>query len=211
MHALLVPIRDDDGNAAARHHDRGLRRQARARRRRQRPHRVRPRARPARRAARPLRGGARGRHLLQPDREPDQALLRDARHADPGPRERLRRVDQRDQGRARHRDPARPGAAPVRPARRDEEVLLLDYRTHQRRLLPALATTYGLHFAQQRLSPSCTRSSPPRSRATGSGASSRRSPRASRRSPPGTRPRRSRPAARRAAAPATCARTASPR
>jgi acyl-CoA oxidase len=32
-----------------------------------------------------------------------------------------------------------------------EEVLLLDYRTHQRRLLPALATTYGLHFAQQRL------------------------------------------------------------
>jgi acyl-CoA oxidase len=32
-----------------------------------------------------------------------------------------------------------------------EEVLLLDYRTHQRRLLPALATTYGLHFAQERL------------------------------------------------------------
>src|ERR687893_460365 len=29
-----------------------------------------------------------------------------------------------------------------------EEVLLMDYRTHQRRLLPALATTYGLHFAQ---------------------------------------------------------------
>jgi acyl-CoA oxidase len=27
----------------------------------------------------------------------------------------------------------------------------LDYRTHQRRLLPALATTYGLHFAQERL------------------------------------------------------------
>ena len=32
-----------------------------------------------------------------------------------------------------------------------DEVLLLDYRTHQRRLLPALATTYGLHFAQERL------------------------------------------------------------
>ncbi|MGH3320955.1 MAG: acyl-CoA dehydrogenase [Streptosporangiaceae bacterium] len=31
------------------------------------------------------------------------------------------------------------------------EVPLLDYRTHQRRLLPALATTYALHFAQQRL------------------------------------------------------------
>ncbi len=27
----------------------------------------------------------------------------------------------------------------------------MDYRTHQRRLLPALATTYALHFAQDRL------------------------------------------------------------
>ncbi len=34
---------------------------------------------------------------------------------------------------------------------RDEEVILLDYLQHQRRLLPALATTYGLHFAQQAL------------------------------------------------------------
>jgi acyl-CoA oxidase len=33
----------------------------------------------------------------------------------------------------------------------EEEALLLDYRTHQRRLLPALATTYALAFAQQRL------------------------------------------------------------
>jgi acyl-CoA oxidase len=32
-----------------------------------------------------------------------------------------------------------------------EEVVLLDYRVHQRRLLPALATTYALHFAQDRL------------------------------------------------------------
>jgi acyl-CoA oxidase len=31
------------------------------------------------------------------------------------------------------------------------EAVLIDYRTHQRRLLPALATTYGLHFAQARL------------------------------------------------------------
>jgi acyl-CoA oxidase len=30
-----------------------------------------------------------------------------------------------------------------------EEVVLLDYRTHQRRLLPALAKTYALHLAQQ--------------------------------------------------------------
>jgi acyl-CoA oxidase len=32
-----------------------------------------------------------------------------------------------------------------------EEVTVLDYRTHQRRLLPALATTYALHFAQEEL------------------------------------------------------------
>jgi len=37
------------------------------------------------------------------------------------------------------------------PPGSEEEALLLDYRTHQRRLLPALATTYGLHFAQERL------------------------------------------------------------
>jgi acyl-CoA oxidase len=33
----------------------------------------------------------------------------------------------------------------------DQEVLLLDYRTHQRRLLPALATSYALAFAQNDL------------------------------------------------------------
>jgi acyl-CoA oxidase len=32
-----------------------------------------------------------------------------------------------------------------------EEVALLDYRAHQRKLLPALATTYALHFAQEDL------------------------------------------------------------
>lgn len=32
-----------------------------------------------------------------------------------------------------------------------EEVVLLDYRTHQRRLLPALAKVYALHFAQEDL------------------------------------------------------------
>ncbi|MFC7329691.1 acyl-CoA dehydrogenase [Marinactinospora rubrisoli] len=37
----------------------------------------------------------------------------------------------------------RPGA--------DGEVPLLDYRSHQRRLLPALATGYALHFAQEEL------------------------------------------------------------
>jgi acyl-CoA oxidase len=33
----------------------------------------------------------------------------------------------------------------------EPEALLMDYRTHQRRLLPALATTYAYAFAQQRL------------------------------------------------------------
>jgi acyl-CoA oxidase len=34
---------------------------------------------------------------------------------------------------------------------KDEEVILLDYLQHQRRLLPALATTYAMHFAQEAL------------------------------------------------------------
>jgi acyl-CoA oxidase len=33
----------------------------------------------------------------------------------------------------------------------EAEVPILDYRTHQRRLMPLLAKTYGLHFAQQQL------------------------------------------------------------
>ena len=33
----------------------------------------------------------------------------------------------------------------------DREVVLLDYLVHQRKLLPALATTYALHFAQEEL------------------------------------------------------------
>ena len=46
--------------------------------------------------------------------------------------------------RAEHRRQfARPGA--------DTEIVLLDYLAHQRKLLPALATTYALHFAQEQL------------------------------------------------------------
>ena len=37
------------------------------------------------------------------------------------------------------------------PPGSDEEVPLLDYRQHQRRLLPVLAATYALHFAQEDL------------------------------------------------------------
>jgi acyl-CoA oxidase len=38
-----------------------------------------------------------------------------------------------------------------KPPGSDEEVVILDYLQHQRRLLPALATTYALHFAQEEL------------------------------------------------------------
>src|SRR3989440_9292777 len=38
-----------------------------------------------------------------------------------------------------------------RAAGSDQEVIILDYLQHQRRLLPALATTYALHFAQEGL------------------------------------------------------------
>jgi acyl-CoA oxidase len=37
------------------------------------------------------------------------------------------------------------------PPESDDEVLLLDFKQHQRRLLPLLAKTYALHFAQEEL------------------------------------------------------------
>jgi acyl-CoA oxidase len=46
----------------------------------------------------------------------------------------------------RHAESRRQFGAPGEP-----EVVLMDYRTHQRRLLPALAKTYALHFAQEEL------------------------------------------------------------
>jgi acyl-CoA oxidase len=48
----------------------------------------------------------------------------------------VRRAEKRRQFR-------RPGA--------DDEIVLLDYLAHQRKLLPALATSYALHFAQEEL------------------------------------------------------------
>jgi acyl-CoA oxidase len=38
------------------------------------------------------------------------------------------------------------------PKDSDEEITLLDYGQHQRRLIPRIARAYGLHFAQERLS-----------------------------------------------------------
>ena len=151
MHALLVPLRDEHGRVlpGVAIEDCGPKLGLDGVDNGRIAFDQRPRA--ARRAARPLRAGARGRHVLQPDREPDQALLRHARDAHPGPREHLRRVDHRLQGRARPSRSATPspGASSARPAA--TRCCCMDYRTHQRRLLPALATTYGLHFAQERL------------------------------------------------------------
>ena len=100
--------------------------------------------------ARPVRRRHRRRALREPDREPQPALLHDARHPRPGPRLRRRRRHQRRQGGARRSRRSTPlaGASSRRPPRRTEE-LLLDYGLHQRRLLPLLARTYALHFAQE--------------------------------------------------------------
>lgn len=90
-------------------------------------------------------------------------------------------------------------------------VAILDYRTHQRRLMPLLAKTYGLHFArQQRLEKFhavMSADGPP----TVTGASSSRLPPGSRPPRAGTRRPRSRPAASAVGAPATCRSTALPR
>ena len=122
---------------------------------------------------------------------------------------------QRLQGRAGDRD----RATPVRRRQfeptsgPDEEELLLDYGMHQRRLFPLLARTYALHFAQERVAADLHEvfSGRRRRRAAELAARSSRGPPAPRRWAPGTRPARSRSAARRAAAPATCRSTGSTR
>src|SRR5436305_5998990 len=43
----------------------------------------------------------------------------------------------------------------------EDEVVILDYRTHQRRLMPLLAKTYALHFAQAELANAFDRSFKP--------------------------------------------------
>ena len=103
------------GQAVRRGPDRGLRPQDRAERRRQRPDLVRRRAGPAHRAAQPVRRRhPRGGDYTVRHREPQPALLHDARHPGPGPGLRRRRRHQRRQGRAHHRDEVRRPPAPVR-------------------------------------------------------------------------------------------------
>ena len=93
-----------------------------------------------------------------------------------------------------------------------DEILLMDYRMHQRRLLPLIARSYAYRFAQNqlvaRMDKLQTDDNPD---AAWRRASSRPAPQGSRPRRPGTRPRRSRRPARRAAAPATSPRTGSRR
>ncbi|MBR8742075.1 acyl-CoA dehydrogenase [Nocardiopsis sp. MG754419] len=51
----------------------------------------------------------------------------------------------------RYADTRRQFTRPAGEDRPEQEVRILDYLAHQRKLLPALARTYGLHFAQEEL------------------------------------------------------------
>ena len=214
VHAVLVPIRDEDGTPLHRRHDRRLRPQGRPRRRRQRPAHLRPRAGAAREPARPVRQRRRGRHLLSARSRttpaassPCSAPWSAAGSAWPAPPGTATRIALSIAIRyaLERRQFAGPGT--------QTEVVLLDYRAHQRRLLPALATSYALQLRPERPGVAHARRADRRwpsrtARSTSAtSASWSRSPRASRWSPPGTRPGRSRSAARRAAAPATSPRT----
>ena len=176
VHAVLVPIRDEDGNAlpGVRIEDCGAKLGLNGvdNGRIWFDHVRVPRESLLDRYAR-LR---RGRDLLQPDREPDQALLHDARHADPGADLGFRRLDQRVQGGADDRGPAGAGAAPVRPAGRAGGAAAgLPHA-------PAAAAAGAGQDLRALVRPAAAgrRAATPRSRATTSarGASSRRWPRA---------------------------------
>ena len=112
-----------------------------------------------------------------------------------------------------HRRPPRPAPPPVRPARRARGACSWTTARTSGGCCPRSPRPTRCTSPRPACATTCTRSSPSRARAgtTAAGASSRRSPRGSRPSRPGTRPTRSRRAARRAAARATCGRTASPR
>ncbi len=106
-------------------------------------------------------------------------------------------------------------AASSRAPGGDREVRILDYLAHQRKLLPALATTYALHFAQDELvAAAARRARPPRdgdrSTSTGSRELEARAAGIKAIAHLARHRARSRPAARPAAAPATSPRTGCP-
>ena len=89
----------------------------------------------------------------------------------------------------------------------DREIVINDYLVHQRKLLPALATTYALHFAQGQLVETMHDVQAAEKSTRRRSASSSRGPRGSRSPRPGTPPAPSSCAARPAAARGTCRRT----
>ena len=133
-------------------------------------------------AARPLRAGARGRHLLQPDREPGEALLRDARDADPGPR-RASAARRSPRRRSRSTSPCGtrwPGASSARPA--GTRCCCWTTARTSAACCPRSPRRTRCTSPRSGSSPGCTRCSPRRTCPTASGASSRRWPPGSRRS-----------------------------
>ena len=106
---------------------------------------------PRREPAQPVRRRRRGRHVLLAGREHQSPVLHDAGHAGARTGER-RRLGQRDgRGRADHRRQVRAAAPTVRPVARTRRSCSIDYRTHQRRLLPLIARSYAYRFAQNQL------------------------------------------------------------
>lgn len=90
-----------------------------------------------------------------------------------------------------------------------QEVVLLDYGKHQRRLLPRLATTYAQIFAHDEFLRKFDGVFSGRTDTPTTAKTSRPSPRRSSRCRPGMRSTRCRRRARRAAVPASCSRTVS--
>ena len=98
------------------------------------------------------------RQVPRRDHQSEPALLHHARDA--GARAGLHRCRRRDpppEGRC----PSRPGTgcsvASSPPPDRPDAVVLLDYLTHQRRLLPAVARAYALGFAENELTAALVR------------------------------------------------------
>ena len=107
---------------------------------------------PARHAARPLRPGRRGRHLHRraSRTRPAASSPCSARSCAAGSASAARRRSATKLAldiAVRYGDVRRQFAAPGD----DREIVINDYLVHQRKLLPALATTYALHFAQGEL------------------------------------------------------------
>ena len=116
VHAFVVPLRED-GEVLPGRPDRGRRPQDGPQRRRQRPDLVRRRAGAAASLLDRFADVSPRRRLLEPHRQPQPALLHDARHPGPGPGLRRRRRHQRGEGGARRSRRSTPaaGASSRRP------------------------------------------------------------------------------------------------